>query len=127
MSTLTLAGLVSTVVSNPRQRTYTAEQLAVGGASVIAYPTFQSAYHSWSPDGFASDNSTFTAQQAAWAAGEKWQPMSTIMMVFPAASSTQVYEISVALQSGQRHHPASTLGGLQKTTPAPVTKAIWHK
>jgi hypothetical protein len=114
VSTLTLQGLISSVLSNPRQRTYTSEQLAVGGASVIAYPTSQSAYNGWCPSGFAASTSTHEAQHTAWSEGEKWQPMSTIMLVFPAVAADQVYEITTCLQSGQRHHPASTLGGLQK-------------
>ena len=50
----------------------------------------------------------------AWKHANQGQPMSTVMVLFPAVAVDQVYEITTCLQSGQRHHPASTLGGLQK-------------
>ena len=58
VSTLTFAGLASSILSNPRQRTYTAEQCSQGGASVIAYPTSMSAYNGWSHDGFLASTAT---------------------------------------------------------------------
>ena len=102
VSSLTFAALASAVLSSPRQRTYTAEQLATGTSSFISFPTSLSAYNGWCQHGFAADaSSSYEHMHDAWKHANQSQPMSTVMVLFPAVAVDQVYEIRQSLRDVQ--------------------------
>jgi len=114
LSAVAVSELATAVMANPHSKLYTAEELSHGENTFVCFPATSANYNSYGSKGF-STLTTPAGIQTNWADAAHDQPMSTLIMYFPAVDKAQVYSLTLAQQTAMRFQENTIMAGMQKT------------